>query len=93
MVTENTITVKIEATLPLPKKQQETPAKSPCPEGCGGNCSSCSTAGPAGSTDPLLQQAGQILVKLLTGQYVPEQYEGAFEVLDTVLRRHYTRQQ
>lgn len=91
MVTQNTIKVRIEATLPLPERQQETPAKLPCSDGCGGNCKSGSTSGQAGSTDPLLQQAGQILFKLLTRQYAPEQYEGVFEVLDTVLRRHYTR--
>lgn len=83
--------VRINITLPLPEKQESTPDKLPCPDGCGGKCSTCGKSGQVGEPNPLLQQAGQILVKLLTGQYKPEQYEGAFDVLDTILRRHYDR--
>lgn len=84
--------IQVTITLPLPENQSQSPAKSPC-SGCGGgNCTSCKTAGQSGNTDPLLEQAGDILVKLITRQYTPEQCEGALEVLDAILRRHYTRQ-
>lgn len=90
--TAQKVTIKFEATFPLPESQSQTPAQSPCSAKCGGNCTSCKTAGQSGNSTPLLEQAGDILVKLITRQYTPDQQEGALDVLDAILRRHYTRQ-
>ena len=76
------IKVKIEATLPLPETQPQE--KSPCSAGCGGTC------GKDGGN--AMKQVAEILLKLAGGQYTPGQAEGVQDVIEALLRRHYSRQ-
>lgn len=82
MATNNTIKVKIEATLPLPETQPQ--AKSPCSAGCGGTCGKIE--------NPLLQHAGETLLNLAGGAYTLEQLSTALEIIEALLKRHYSVQ-
>lgn len=77
--------VKINITIPLPDTQAKSPTKPPC-----SNCSACGKCGQPQS--PLLQHAGNILFNMLGDKYPPEKISSALEVLDALLRKHYSHQ-
>lgn len=91
------VTIHISAQLSLPVSGVEThqPAK---PQTCGGSCSTCrggcrkaaeTSALGGGHTENPLKQAAGILLKLIQGGYSPEQAEGAFDTIDSLLRSYY----
>jgi hypothetical protein len=79
--------VKINITIPLPEKVQAIPPKPPCSD-----CSACGKCG-QNVNNNALWVAGETMIKLLTGQYSPEQIGGALEMLDVMLRKYYESKQ
>lgn len=84
MVTQNSIKIRIEATLPLPQKQAHAPMPSPRPAGCGGNkCGGC------GKTQTPLTDAGETLLRAAQEAQTLEQIEAALKTIEAALRRYY----
>jgi hypothetical protein len=103
MATKANKTIRINITLPLPEVQPDLrpkpvpplppfadhwPDEKPCSD-----CASCGTCGKGGSASPLLKHAGNILLNILSGKLTPEQTDGALDLVDQLLRRHYAKKQ
>ncbi|MBC8392627.1 MAG: hypothetical protein H8E17_08700 [Deltaproteobacteria bacterium] len=81
--------IKINITIPVSESHPEhIPHKSSC-----ANCSSCGNCKQVSECGPLLQHAAKILTNMFGGQYTPQQTADGFEILDQLLRRHYSNKQ
>lgn len=77
--------VKINITIPLSEVQEKKPGKT--------NCLDCSSCGRCGKPEsPCLQHAGETLLNLAGGAYTLEQLSTALEIIEALLKRHYSRQ-
>jgi hypothetical protein len=81
--------VKINITIPLSERQEKNPVKTNC-----SNCASCGTCGQhkQHTGTPLLNHAAEALLNMAAGAYTLEQLESALEIIEALLKRHYSRQ-
>lgn len=76
-------TVKINVTFPLPMVQGEEPAKQ--------TCTDCSSGGKCEKSKNPLLGAGETLLDMAGGHYTLEQLAAALEIIETLLKRHYSK--
>lgn len=87
MATQSTQTIKlkIEATIPL--SEQQTPS-TPFRKACS-DCSACGRC--SKNKSPHLDHAGEALLNLAGGAYTLEQLATALEIIEALLKQHYSK--
>lgn len=86
----NPIQLTVSFTPPAGKSTDK-----PCGGSCGqsgGHCQSCSTcSGGKAKTDNALMLTGEVLLRMAGGSYSEEQLDGAWDVVKSLLKQHFSK--